>query len=178
MTSFLDFFGFCPIQFLGPGIPSRPFWALFSFRYRDSFVGFLFLLILFGLVGEFWESNVGFVHPELLVSDGSDCNSESSFSSYKNPTWCRKVIWFRCLVCWFKFFFSRFFHLHSSILLLFYLLIDWRMISLWLVGLSSFSSQYLTELLTERQKLVPFNQVLPICHRLLNQGLLFVFSFF
>lgn len=33
-------------------------------------------------------------------------------------------------------------------------------------------SQYLTELLTERQKLVPFNQVLPICHRLLNQEIL------
>ncbi|EXB57596.1 hypothetical protein L484_022703 [Morus notabilis] len=30
-------------------------------------------------------------------------------------------------------------------------------------------SQYLTELLTERQKLGPFVQVLPICNRLLNQ---------
>ena len=36
-----------------------------------------------------------------------------------------------------------------------------------------FSSQYLTELLTERQKLGPFVQVLPICSRLLNQGLAF-----
>ncbi|KAJ4832531.1 hypothetical protein Tsubulata_000090 [Turnera subulata] len=31
-------------------------------------------------------------------------------------------------------------------------------------------SQYLTELLAERQKLGPFMQVLPICSRLLNQG--------
>lgn len=36
-----------------------------------------------------------------------------------------------------------------------------------------FSSQYLTDLLTERQKLGPFIQVLPICSRLLNQGLVF-----
>ncbi|KAF4363140.1 hypothetical protein F8388_011541 [Cannabis sativa] len=33
-------------------------------------------------------------------------------------------------------------------------------------------SQYLTELLTERQKLGPFVQVLPICSRLLNQEIL------
>ncbi|KAK4370287.1 hypothetical protein RND71_009762 [Anisodus tanguticus] len=33
-------------------------------------------------------------------------------------------------------------------------------------------SQYLTELLTERQKLGPFTQVLPICSRLLNQEIL------
>ena len=32
------------------------------------------------------------------------------------------------------------------------------------------SSQYLTELLAERQKLGPFMQVLPLCTRLLNQG--------
>lgn len=32
-------------------------------------------------------------------------------------------------------------------------------------------SQYLTELLTERQKLGPFMQVLPFCTRLLNQGI-------
>nr|KYP32503.1 KH domain-containing protein At2g38610 family [Cajanus cajan] len=32
-------------------------------------------------------------------------------------------------------------------------------------------SQYLTELLAEHQKLGPFMQVLPICTRLLNQGL-------
>jgi protein quaking len=31
------------------------------------------------------------------------------------------------------------------------------------------SSQYLTELLAEHQKLTPFMQVLPICSRLLNQ---------
>ncbi|RVW56531.1 KH domain-containing protein [Vitis vinifera] len=31
-------------------------------------------------------------------------------------------------------------------------------------------SQYLTELLAEYQKLVPFMQVLPVCSRLLNQG--------
>ena len=36
-----------------------------------------------------------------------------------------------------------------------------------------FSSQYLTELLAEYQKLVPFVQVLPICSRLLNQGWFF-----
>ncbi|XP_056848723.1 KH domain-containing protein At2g38610-like isoform X1 [Raphanus sativus] len=35
------------------------------------------------------------------------------------------------------------------------------------------SSQYLTELLVEHQKLTPFMQVLPICSRLLNQGLSF-----
>lgn len=34
-----------------------------------------------------------------------------------------------------------------------------------------FCSQYLNELLTEHQKLGPFMQVLPICSRLLNQGL-------
>ncbi|XP_060216480.1 KH domain-containing protein At3g08620-like isoform X1 [Lycium barbarum] len=33
-------------------------------------------------------------------------------------------------------------------------------------------SQYLTELLAERQKLGPFTQVLPICNRLLNQEIL------
>jgi len=33
-----------------------------------------------------------------------------------------------------------------------------------------YSSQYLTELLAERQKLGPFMQVLPLCTRLLNQG--------
>ena len=33
-----------------------------------------------------------------------------------------------------------------------------------------FSSQYLSELLAEHQKLGPFMQVLPICSRLLNQG--------
>ena len=32
-------------------------------------------------------------------------------------------------------------------------------------------SQYLSELLIEHQKLGPFTQVLPICSRLLNQGL-------
>lgn len=32
-------------------------------------------------------------------------------------------------------------------------------------------SQYLSELLAEHQKLGPFMQVLPICCRLLNQGL-------
>jgi len=34
-----------------------------------------------------------------------------------------------------------------------------------------FCSQYLSELLAEHQKLGPFMQVLPICSRLLNQGL-------
>ncbi|KAF3556364.1 hypothetical protein F2Q69_00010956 [Brassica cretica] len=33
------------------------------------------------------------------------------------------------------------------------------------------SSQYLTELLAEHQKLTPFMQVLPICSRLLNQDM-------
>jgi hypothetical protein len=33
-----------------------------------------------------------------------------------------------------------------------------------------FCSQYLSELLAEHQKLGPFMQVLPICSRLLNQG--------
>ncbi|KAI5679826.1 hypothetical protein M9H77_01053 [Catharanthus roseus] len=37
---------------------------------------------------------------------------------------------------------------------------------------SDIDSQYLTELLAERQKLVPFMQVLPICTRLLNQEIL------
>ncbi|XP_027112773.1 KH domain-containing protein At3g08620-like [Coffea arabica] len=37
---------------------------------------------------------------------------------------------------------------------------------------SDVESQYLTELLAERQKLVPFMQVLPICTRLLNQEIL------
>lgn len=32
--------------------------------------------------------------------------------------------------------------------------------------------RYITELLAERQKLVPFLQVLPFCYRLLNQGML------
>lgn len=40
-----------------------------------------------------------------------------------------------------------------------------------------FCSQYLTQLLAEHQKLGPFMQVLPICNRLLNQGLT-LFSFF
>jgi hypothetical protein len=31
-------------------------------------------------------------------------------------------------------------------------------------------SQYLSELLQEHQKLVPFSQVLPICNKLLSQG--------
>lgn len=44
--------------------------------------------------------------------------------------------------------------------------------------LLSYSSQYLTELLAEHQKLTPFMQVLPICSRLLNQGLPFFHSFF
>lgn len=38
------------------------------------------------------------------------------------------------------------------------------------LGFSPFS-QYLKELLAEHQKLGPFVQVLPICSRLLNQGL-------
>lgn len=38
-----------------------------------------------------------------------------------------------------------------------------------------FFSQYLSELLAEHQKLGPFMQILPICSRLLNQGLLFFF---
>nr|GLL33554.1 KH domain-containing protein At3g08620-like isoform X1 [Ipomoea trifida]GMD28293.1 KH domain-containing protein At3g08620-like isoform X1 [Ipomoea batatas]GMD29152.1 KH domain-containing protein At3g08620-like isoform X1 [Ipomoea batatas] len=33
-------------------------------------------------------------------------------------------------------------------------------------------SQYLTELLAERQKLAPFTQILPVCSRLLNQEIL------
>ncbi|KAL3517938.1 hypothetical protein ACH5RR_020527 [Cinchona calisaya] len=37
---------------------------------------------------------------------------------------------------------------------------------------SDVESQYFTELLAERQKLVPFMQVLPICNRLLNQEIL------
>lgn len=42
-----------------------------------------------------------------------------------------------------------------------------------------FGSQYLSELLAEHQKLGPFLQVLPICSRLLNQGLfMFVDLFF
>lgn len=39
-----------------------------------------------------------------------------------------------------------------------------------------FCSQYLSELLAEHQKLGPFMQVLPICSRLLNQGLLLPLS--
>ncbi|KAF9680129.1 hypothetical protein SADUNF_Sadunf06G0089100 [Salix dunnii] len=38
-------------------------------------------------------------------------------------------------------------------------------------------SQYLSELLAEHQKLGPFMQVLPVCSRLLNQGLLLGLSF-
>ncbi|KAF2613564.1 hypothetical protein F2Q70_00008573 [Brassica cretica] len=40
------------------------------------------------------------------------------------------------------------------------------------------SSQYLTELLAEHQKLTPFTQVLPICSRLLNQGFSFYLTLF
>jgi hypothetical protein len=39
------------------------------------------------------------------------------------------------------------------------------------VAVFCFCSQYLSELLAEHQKLGPFLQVLPICSRLLNQGL-------
>uniref|UniRef100_A0A452Z576 STAR protein homodimerisation region domain-containing protein n=1 Tax=Aegilops tauschii subsp. strangulata TaxID=200361 RepID=A0A452Z576_AEGTS len=38
--------------------------------------------------------------------------------------------------------------------------------------------RYIAELLAERQKLVPFLQVLPFCNRLLNQGLFPSLSFF
>jgi len=44
------------------------------------------------------------------------------------------------------------------------------------VDVFCFCSQYLSELLAEHQKLGPFLQVLPICSRLLNQGL-FMFKF-
>ncbi|KAF3588216.1 hypothetical protein F2Q69_00032172 [Brassica cretica] len=44
---------------------------------------------------------------------------------------------------------------------------------------SDVDSQYLSQLLAEHQKLGPFMQVLPICSRLLNQGLtLLSHSFF
>lgn len=35
------------------------------------------------------------------------------------------------------------------------------------------SNQYMSELISEHQKLGPFTQVLPICTRLLNQGNIF-----
>jgi protein quaking len=39
----------------------------------------------------------------------------------------------------------------------------------WMDGVGA-RSQYLSELLQEHQKLVPFTQVLPICSKLLSQG--------
>lgn len=45
----------------------------------------------------------------------------------------------------------------------------------WVIFFFFACSQYLTELLAEHQKLGPFNQVLPICSRLLNQGFPFFF---
>ncbi|CAA6669223.1 unnamed protein product [Spirodela intermedia] len=47
-----------------------------------------------------------------------------------------------------------------------------RAISPQIRGATDIDSQYLTELLTEHQKLGPFMQVLPICSRLLNQEIM------
>lgn len=50
-------------------------------------------------------------------------------------------------------------------------LINCWIINRLLVLCSLISSQYLSELLAEHQKFGPFMQVLPICSRLLNQGI-------